>query len=291
MPTTMRRLILTTLTAALFATASLAQQNSAQPPAAPQAGTAQPPVSSPDPLLDVPPLPQTRVTLVGGTVTGVDRVHNRLTVEPFGGKKMKFVFDERTHIYRDGVETTQLGIRKGDRVYVDTQLDGSQVFARNIRVENKMGPADARGQIISYDAGRGTLIVRDELSAQPVTFKLGSETLVRGKARSAEELKAGSLVNVRFAPDGDRGLAQEVFVTAAPGETYTFSGKLLYLDMSRGMFSLQNQTDNKTYEIRFDPSDRNVQTLSVGSDVSVSTEFDAQGYKARSITLNQAKAQ
>ena len=37
---------------------------------------------------------------------------------------MKKAYDKRTHVYRDGVETTQLGIRKGDRAYVDTMLDG-----------------------------------------------------------------------------------------------------------------------------------------------------------------------
>ena len=40
-----------------------------------------------DSLLDVPPLPKGQVSLVGGIVTGIDRVRNKLTVRVFAGKK------------------------------------------------------------------------------------------------------------------------------------------------------------------------------------------------------------
>src|SRR5205085_9972973 len=84
-----------------------------------------------DPLLDVPPLPKGKVTLVGGNVLKIDPIRNRLQVQPFGAKdKMKISFDERTRVFRDGRETTQASIRKGDRVYLDTMLVGPQVFAR-----------------------------------------------------------------------------------------------------------------------------------------------------------------
>src|SRR5581483_8384884 len=145
-----------------------------QPPAANQSldSTAQQPVipavpnsnakpqTDPDPLLDPPPLPSGKVTLIGGTVKSVDMVRNRLVVQPFGGRAMKINFDERTHIYRDGVETTQLGIHKGDRVYVDTMLDGSAVFARNIRVRSQGQPAHAEGQVVSFDPQSGVLVLR-----------------------------------------------------------------------------------------------------------------------------------
>src|SRR5512146_1605066 len=133
-----------------------------------------------DPLMDLPPLPKDDISLVGGKVVGIDRVRNHLAVEVFGGKKMKFAFDERTHIYRDGVETTQLGIRKGDRVYVDAQLVGTTVFARNIRIGNAPIPADAQGQIEGYDPNRGVLVLRDSLSSEPVSFRVSPSTVVRG---------------------------------------------------------------------------------------------------------------
>ena len=74
-----------------------------------------------NPLLEIPPLPKSNTTLIGGFATSIDHVRNRLTVQPFGrGEKVKLFTDERTHIYRNGAETTVLGIHKGDRVYVDT---------------------------------------------------------------------------------------------------------------------------------------------------------------------------
>jgi hypothetical protein len=305
----MRNLILISIAVALMTLGASGQQSTSSPPTPPtsgapaansqQAGAPASAQTSPaaesdsaDPLLDVPPLPKSTVTLLGGTVTHIDRVRNRMTVEPFGGKRMKVVFDERTHIYRDGIETTQLGVRKGDRVYIDTQLDGSQVFARNIRVENNSGPADARGQIVSYDSKRNTVVVRDELSTQPITFHVDANTSVRGKGRTLADLAPGSLVSVRFASgSGEGSAAQEINIAARPGETVTFAGKVMHLDMSAGTLAVQNQSDNKTYEVRFDPASVGVDKLTIGSDVVLTTEFDGSAYRARSISINQAKAQ
>ena len=130
-----------------------------------------------DPLLEPPPLPKTKPTLIGGTAARVDHMRNLLTIQPFGGgQKIKVFVDERSHIYRNGEETTVLGIRKGDRVYVDTMLDGSRVFAKNVRVETQTGVAEVRGQVTAVNREKGTVTVRDELSSQPVTFAVGSST-------------------------------------------------------------------------------------------------------------------
>jgi hypothetical protein len=298
----MRHFTLLLLACALTSYCAIAQQDSSQH----SASQANPAVAAPasslparpettdeneaDPLLDLPPLPNNKISLIGGRVTGIDRVRNKVTVQAFGGKKMKMAFDERTHIYRDGVATTQLGIRKGDRVYVDTQLVGSTVFARNIRVENKTSPADAQGQIVRYDASRGTMVVKDSLSSEPVTFRVPPSTVVRGKASSVAELREGALVKVRFAPDSAKSdVAREITVTARPGETFTFAGRVTYLDMRSGTLAVLNQSDNKTYEIRFDPMRGNLDNLTVGSDVNVSAEFDGRNYSARNLTVLPAK--
>ncbi|HYH00715.1 MAG TPA: hypothetical protein VD837_16400 [Terriglobales bacterium] len=246
--------------------------------------------SPPDPLLDVPPLPNTQVTLVGGIVTGIDRVKNKITVEAFGGKKMKMFFDERSHIYRDGVETTQLGIKKGDRVYVDTQLDGSEIFARNIRVQNTTGPADARGQLVSYNAKRGTIVLRDELSAQPVTFLVDSKTTVAGKGNSMADLAPGSLVTIQFSPESpDGGKVEQIVIAARPGETFTFAGNVTHLDLSRGIIAIKNQSDGKTYDVEFDPRIVNAEGLLVGAEVTISATFDGSAYTTRNINVVQAR--
>ena len=244
-----------------------------------------------DPLLDVPPLPKGKVTLIGGTVTGIDRVRDKLSVRAFGGKKMSVGFDERSHIYRDGVETTQLGIHKGDRVYVDTMLDGSRVFARNIRVESQAGGADARGQVLAYDPSRGELTLRDELSSQPVHFHIGPNAMVRrnNQAGSVSELTPGSLVAVRFSPDGqNRDTVSQVLIYATPGSNFTFAGPITYIDLRLNRLAVANRTDNKTYEIDFDPailgSERS--NLQIGRDVTVGATFQHKGYRADKITLS-----
>ncbi|MBV8523515.1 MAG: hypothetical protein JOY71_15555, partial [Acetobacteraceae bacterium] len=38
-----------------------------------------------DPLLEPPPLPKTKPTLIGGTAARIDHVRNLLTIQPFGG--------------------------------------------------------------------------------------------------------------------------------------------------------------------------------------------------------------
>ena len=53
-----------------------------------------------DPILDPPPVPRTTTTLVGGTITGVDRMRNRLSIHVFGGGHWQVNFDERTHIFQ-----------------------------------------------------------------------------------------------------------------------------------------------------------------------------------------------
>jgi hypothetical protein len=277
----------------LFAGAVLAGSASAQQavtPARPAAAAPDNPAN--DPLFDVPPLPQGKVSLVGGTVAKIDRVRNRLWVRPFGGGDMQMSFDERSHIYRDGIETTQLGIRKGDRVYVDTMLDGSRVFARNIRVETTVTPAGARGQLLAFDPATGNMTIRDDLSSQPVTFQVTSNTAIRqdDQPASRAELRPGTLVAVRFSPNqANRGIAQDVSILAVPGNTFVFSGTVTYLDLRLGVFALENRTDNRNYELHFHPGIGAADKLSVGSDVTVSAVFNGSGYNVTNLTVNQAR--
>ncbi len=246
-----------------------------------------------DPLFGLPPLPPGKVSLIGGTVQKIDRVRNRVGVKTFGdGKTMNFSFDERTHIFRDGVETTERGIQKGDRVYVDSMLDGPKLFARNVRVVTNLTPADARGQIMNYDARNGWMTVRDDLSSAPVSFRITKETQVKSaSANSAVDLVPGSLVAVRFSPErARRGVARQVTVLAVPGSTFTFAGKVRHLDLRSGTLAIENQSDNKTYEIRFRPglvSDE----VTVGSDVTIAATFNGNAYEAKDVAVHTAARQ
>ena len=269
--------------------------NSQGTPSAGGSADGQDPDNAGDPLLDVPPLTKGTVTLVGGTVSKVDQIRNRLVVEPFGGgEKLNVTFDERTHIFRDGTETTQLAIRKGDRVYVDTMLNGSRVFARNIRVQSQIGPADASGQVESLNPSAGVLTLRDQLSAEPVSFRVDSATSVKrdGQPGTLADVKSGSLVSLKFATGGRaRGVVKEIAVIAVPGTSFTFVGRVTNLDLRGATLAVQNQSDGKTYEIAFDPGKTEGRDdLVVGSHVTIVATFTGSGYKAESVTISHETA-
>jgi len=218
-----------------------------------------------------------------------------MTIEPFGGgQKIRMFLDERTHIYRNGAETTVLGIRKGDRVYADTMLDGSRVFAKNVRVESQTGTAEVRGQVIVVNRDKGTVSLRDELSSQPVTFAIDDRTRYSAYKGSASnsDLQPGSLIDVEFAPGREkRDVAQEVILLAHPGDTYVFSGVVTNIDLRTGTLALENRSDDQTYELHFNQSavdDRS--KLKVGSEVTVHAVFDGQQYKVNDLRVQQTTA-
>ncbi len=247
-----------------------------------------------DPYLDVPPMPTGKVTLIGGFVRKVDRIRDRIALQPFGGKPMTVRFDERTHIYRDGIETTQLGVKKGDRIYVDTMLDKSEVFARNIHVITESRPADARGQLISFNPRNQMMVLQDELSGQPVRFRLDNTTSIKkGTANgSTADLEPGALIAVHFAPDNrNRDAAREITVYAIPGQQYTFAGDVTHLNVATGMLAVHNLSDNKSYEITFDPATLpNRDDLTVGAQVNIRALFTGHGYKAQQVAITQTAA-
>ncbi len=245
-----------------------------------------------DPYLEPPPLPKGRTTLIGGTATSVDKVRNRVTIRPFGkGSKVKVVLDERSHIYRDGTETTILALKKGDRVYADTMLDGSKVLARNLRIETKTGPAEARGQITSADLSGGKISVRDELSSQAVSFSVNPATKYsasRGQA-SVSDLQPGSLIDVQFSPNrSDHDVAEEITILAKPGESFLFAGTITNLDMRSGTLALDNRSDDENYEIHFDPANVDKHDLKVGAEVRANTVFDGKAYRADNLQITEA---
>src|SRR5579872_3605475 len=71
---------------------------SAQQPGTATAGATQP--QKYDPLLDLPPLPKNSVSLLGGTVTRLDRVRDHIGIRAFGGDEKTVTFDVRTKFYR-----------------------------------------------------------------------------------------------------------------------------------------------------------------------------------------------
>jgi hypothetical protein len=242
-------------------------------------------------LMDVPPMPKGKATLIGGTVRKIDRIRDRVQVQPFGGHTMTIGFDERTHIYRDGVETTQLGIHPGDRVYVDTLLDKTHILAKNIRVVTSLQPANANGQVIAYNPRTGTLDMRDRLSTQPVRFQVGPNTIIKrlDQPGSVADLQPNALAVIHFAPGAaNRGVATEVDIVAPPGQAFQFAGTITHLDMRTDIISIHNRTDDKTYDISFSPALFRDTPLAIGKEASIVAVFEGTGYRAKTIQLVEA---
>ena len=86
----------------------------------------------PDPLLDLPPVPKAGATLVGGVISKLDRVRDRMVVKPFGGGQLEISFDPRTKFFRGEQVATARDLRLGDRVHVETVNEGSRIFAKQI---------------------------------------------------------------------------------------------------------------------------------------------------------------
>ena len=242
-----------------------------------------------DPLLDLPPLPHNTVTLIGGTVTSLDEIMNRMVVTPFGSKrKMSVAFDTRTHFFRDGKPISYRDIRQGQRVYLDTMLNGSKVFAKQIWIQSSADSGIGRGQVLDYDADHRMLTVRDELSNQPVRLHLTKATVVRNhdQSGSSADLREGALVSLSFGPGRE---LREINVLATPGSTFTFAGQLTYLDLSRKLISVNNATDRNKYDISIEAIPLSIaRQLHEGETVAVSAVFDGTGYAARSIQVSRA---
>lgn len=250
---------------------------------------------SSDPVLEAKELPKKEMSLIGGTATKVDKIRNRVQLQPFGGgKKVSVRFDDRSHIYRDGRETTATGINAGDRIYVDTMLVDGHVFARNLRVVTKSGPAESRGQVVTFDAKTGRVNLRDSLTGQPVIFFVSKQTAMsrRGKPASPGDIKPGALLDVMFAPGRHGGTADQIALLAVPGEDFIFSGRVTNLDLSRGILAVDNASDDRNYEVHFDPAsldDRNA--LRVGTEITARAQFDGRSYHANQVMVMRSNAQ
>ena len=240
-------------------------------------------------LPDLPALRPSKASLIGGTIDKLDRVRDQVTVQVFGGGKMKIAFDTRTHIYNNGAPASTSDLRKGDRIYIDTILDGSTVFAKNIRLKSATSAGESQGVVISYRADRGELVVRDMLSPHPLKVRMTPQTrLVHGDhSAPASELAPGTLVAVKFGAQRDGSdVAREVSVLAVRGASFTFVGTVTAVDLRLGLLVLTSSIDHKTYEISIDPSLIPVDDMRPGSDVTVLSRFDGDRYVARTVAVN-----
>lgn len=239
---------------------------------------------------DLPTIPKQNASLVGGTIAKLDRLRDQMVVQTFGGGKMKISFDPRTHFFRGSVEGTPYDLKPGDRVYVDTELDGDAVFARNIRVKGVAAAGEGQGTVLSYRSDRGELLVRDALSPQALKVRVTPQTRVLkdGQQASAYQLEPGSLIALKFGAQQDgRDVAREISILAVPGSSFTFAGTVTAINLRLGIIVIHSSTDNKTYEVYVDPAVMPADNvLQETSDVTILARFDGRRYVARTVTVN-----
>jgi len=241
-------------------------------------------------LPDVPPVPRENATLVGGTIERLDHVRDRVTLRLFGGGGRQTVwFDPRTQVFRGGKTASIADLHEGERVYLDTILDGSTVFARTMRLDRTSATGESQGIVMKYRVDRGELTYRDSLSPDPVRVRITPATRVKQGDRVANvnALVAGSLIAIGFTSDGaGRNTANEITILALPGTRYTFAGDVVHIDLRSGLLVLNSSTDHKTYEVYLSPSANPDDNLQPGANVTVVTNYDGSHYVVREITIN-----
>jgi len=239
-------------------------------------------------LLAPKPLQPSKLSLIGGTVKSIDQIRDNMTIQVYAAGPMHMKFDQRTHFYRDGKETTQLTVNKGDRVYVDTQLFEGKVYAKNVYAESGSRSADASGQIVSFNPKSGDMVVQDQLAGSTVKFRVDPQTTIKTSdaKTTASALRPGSLVAVKFSSRSrSTGSAEEVSIIAAPGTSFTYFGRVTHLDVRSGLLAIENQVDGKVYDVHFDSSTRIPDNLTVGSQVTAVAMFRGHDYVAQSIEV------
>lgn len=253
-------------------------------------------VASPDPdtvvdpvslLPDLPPMPGAKATLIGGTIQHLDRVRDQITLGVYGGGKMKILFDPRTKIYLGSNPAAASDLKVGQRVSLDTVLNGNMVMARTIRLKTSGSVGETQGTIVEYRSGE--LTIRDAISPTPVKIRIGSSTrIMQGDhAVAPGQLSADSLVSVKFNSEGDgHEVASDISILALPGSRYTFQGQVLNLDLRTGLVVISSSTDHKVYEIYLDPSSAPDENLRPGVVVTVETSFEGSRYVARRVSID-----
>ena len=276
---------------------SSAGSKSAQYQGAPGAFGLESPSSRPQ---DLPPLPRGKSTVIGGAIRGVDYVRDQFTLNVFGGRTLKVLFDERTQVYRDGVRSAPRDLRAGDHVSVETMLDGTTVFARSIHLLSALPEGECQGQVLNYDPIDRELTVRDVLSREPVKLRVPAGTVFvhEGQTASASsdngssDLATGTLVSVKFQSDNKgHGVVSQLAILATPGTAFVFVGNVVFLDLHSGLLALVDPRDEKRYEVFFDsarlPMSREIHE---GATVTLTADFDGSRYVARAITINSPSA-
>jgi hypothetical protein len=232
-----------------------------------------------------PGKPGAKVGLVRGVVKRMDPIHDQLVIRAFGGRDIRIAFDPRTQLLpeKKGAQLSSLPL--GTVVAVDTVIDNGKLFARSVRT-SPANAAELNGQVVRYDAAKSRLILRDPLSPEGTSVPVTSATTVtnQGQPASPQDLSPGMLVRVWFSPAYNAASKVEIF--AQRGNSFTFAGRIISIDLRSHVLSLSNDTDQSVRELSIDTlNDSTLHLLREGANVSIQAEFDGDRYNVRSVAL------
>jgi hypothetical protein len=230
-----------------------------------------------------------KVSLVRGVLKRLDPIHDQLLIHAFGGGDIRIAFDARTQLLPETTGKHLISLPAGSVVSVDTVIDNGKLFARAVRT----GPSNAaelNGQVVRYDAAKSQLTLRDPMSPKSVSLRITPSTSIvnRGRPASPQDLSAGMLVRVQFSPGGsvaNNSVANNVEILAERGNSFTFEGRIVSVDLRTRVLSLSNDSDQMVRELAIGSlDDTSLRLLREGADVSIQAEFDGDRYNVRTVT-------
>lgn len=239
--------------------------------------------------VDVPPLPHGKSTIIGGKIRSVDPVKDQMTLQAYGEKPMKILFDERTQVFVDGKRIALRELGPAEHASVQTTLDGADVFAVSVHILSGAPKGSYTGRVLSYDPNSGLLVLTGDASSQPFRVSVSKDTPVKREGQAAFtaenrgqfDLVRGALISLSFEPGSHgQGVAKDITVFATPGATFVFSGTVTALDVHAGYLVLTDSRDNKRYQIHFDTGGSGAANLHIGDHLRITADYDGTRYVA-----------
>jgi hypothetical protein len=248
--------------------------------------TAQVSASGSQPTTDVTDstLPRGKVSLVRGVLRQLDPIHDQLLIRAFGGRDIRINFDPRTQLVAQDMHVRLTSIPTGSVLSVDTVINNGKLFAVSVRM-SPSNTAEIDGQIVSYDTAKSQLMLRDPLSPENLSLHLTASTTVfdQGHSAALRALSPGTLVRVSFIPAGKT--VNKIEILAARGNSFTFAGLVVAVDLHSRVLSLSNDTDQSIRELAIGSLDASsLSLLKEGAAVTVQAEFDGDRYNVRAVT-------
>jgi hypothetical protein len=236
-----------------------------------------------------------KVGLVRGVLKRLDPIHDQLLIHAFGGGDIRIAFDARTQLLPENTGMHLMSLPAGSVVSVDTVIDNGKLFARAVRT-SPSNAVELNGQVVRYDAAKSQLTLRYPMSPKSVALRITSGTVIvnRGQPGSPQDLSAGMLVRVQFSPAqsmannsvANNNVANNVEILAERGNSFTFEGRIVAVDLRARVLALSNDSDQAVRELAIGSLDTtSLRLLREGADVSIQDEFDGDRYNVRTVTL------